>query len=415
MTIVHCKHCKRESRAKELTRDCPHCKAYKPWVEGRAPSQGQVLKLSNVPESEITKVSISPELDEALDGGVTPGGVYLMGGEPGIGKSTLTLQMLGKLALEQKVLYVSAEEAGEHIKSRASRINVQSTRIDILETTNGALIERTLEEQKPDWAIIDSVSAIQVEDLAVGSIQGQREFIARIYQRAHRYSMGLFVICHFTKDGEIAGPKALEHAVDTVCSFEGERRDTLRVLRTLKNRFGQTPRMGLFEMSTTGLKDVDNAGAALFRGRGEGPGSVLGAAWVNGRCLLTEIQTLFGPPGMDKPRTVVSGLNASRVTLVRAILERFQGAIGVGRDMYVNVVGGLKMDDPCLDLPLAMSMYSACKEIPVSKDKVFCGEMGLLGEILQGPKWDDRKRIATRAGFELDTFGKIQDALRIFE
>jgi DNA repair protein RadA/Sms len=413
--IFHCKHCKKESRGKELSRDCPHCKAFKPWVEGRAPSQGQVLTLSDVRESDVPKISISPELDEALDGGVTPGGVYLMGGEPGIGKSTLTLQTLGKLSLEQKVMYVSAEEAGEHIKGRASRINVQSTRIRILESTDGVRIERALDEEKPDWCVLDSISAIQVEDLAIGSIQGQKEYINRLYQRAHRYCMGLFVICHFNKEGDIAGPKALEHAVDTVTSFEGERRDTLRVLRTLKNRFGQTPRMGLFEMSTTGLKDVENAGAALFRGRAEGPGSVLGAAWVDGRCLLVEIQTLFGPPGMEKPRTVVSGLNSSRVALVRAILERFSGSIGAGRDMYVNVVGGMKIDDTCLDLPLAMSMYSACKDVAVPKSSIYCGETGLLGEILPGPKWEDRKRIATRAELNMHTFNTITEALEMLQ
>lgn len=401
--VYHCKSCGHESVS--VLKRCPKCRFFGYFVQGVGHTAGKVRALADVPVLDVPMISVSPELDEALAGGVVNGGVYLVGGDPGIGKSTLTLQVLSKLCSpEETGLYIAGEEAEKHVRIRQTRCGLNTAGIFILESTDPEAIFKAIEIEKPTWAVLDSISIL-------GGIEEQKQIAKTLYKKAHQIHMGLFITSHVTKDGEVAGPKALEHEVDCRVHFEGERDDRLRILRTPKNRFGETPRMGLFEMTPTGLVDVKDGGAALFAGRTNEPGSVLGIAWEDGRPLMVEIQVLLGGTS-DSPSMNVTGIPTKRAALIAAVLERKAGVVPHGRDLYVSIVGGIQFHDPALDLPVALAIQSAIEGKKV-KDKIaYCGEIGLLGEVRQGMRFQDRERLAVRMGYELRSATNVRDALQ---
>lgn len=410
----HCKHCLTPSD--ERLKRCPKCRAYGSFQTGPIQTAGHILDLSDVRTDTVEKIKTLPEVDETFDGGIVPGSVYLVGGEPGIGKSTLLLQLLAKLTndTDSKGLYISGEESSAHVKIRADRTELPTGGIRIIEETDAERIESALIDECPEWAVLDSMQAIHVPELGVGSMQGQREVISRLYRACHRMGTTLFVISHINKDGDLAGPKALEHYVDVVASFEGDRRTTLRTLRCVKNRFGQTPSMGLFRMTGRGMISVTNPSSELISQKGTSPGSAIACVWVCGKPLLVNVQVLAGAPSASTPRRAVTGLPTGRVAQVQAVLER-RVKVGLGaRDLYSTIVGGMDVDDVGVDLALAMALASAAFDRALPPGIAYSGEIDLLGNVSDPGRADERKRAAEKAGYALLTFDTLQDAIASF-
>lgn len=388
-TVYHCKSCGYESSS--MLNRCPSCRYPGRFTDGAGHKSGMVRDLVAVPILEIPKISTTAEIDEALDGGVVRGGVYLVGGEPGIGKSTLFLQLLCKLPKnEGKGLYISGEEAVEHVRMRAQRCELDIKDVRIVEETDKAKIEKIIADENPAWCVLDSISIM-------GNAPDQLTIVKALYILAHKTGMAIFIICHVTKDGDIAGPKALEHAVDCRIDFEGERDDRLRVLKTVKNRFGTVPRMGLLEMTPTGLIDRTE-GASFYDMQESVAGSAIAIAWQDGRPILIEVQATVTPS--EHPKSIVAGTSQKRVQLVVATLYRVKQEIFCS-EIYVAVPGGMQFNDPALDLPIALAIQSAksCQPLPVKT--AWCGEIDLVGRVRSGLRFEERKRYAERLGFEL--------------
>jgi DNA repair protein RadA/Sms len=341
-------------------------------------------------------------LDRVLGGGLVIGAVTLVGGEPGVGKSTLLLQAAQRLAEHGPVLYVSGEESPRQIALRAQRLGTTSEGIRLFPETSVERIVAEIEKLRPAAAIIDSIQTVHTasNDSTPGSVGQVRDSAGALMTAAKRLSIPIFLIGHITKEGTIAGPKSLEHIVDTVLYFEGEKFQNYRVVRAYKNRFGPVNEVAIFEMHDDGLEEVPNPSAALISQRSTAPGSAILAALEGTRPLLVEMQALVSPTHFPSPRRMAMGIDANRVTLLLAVLERKGGGNFAQSDIYVNIAGGLSIDEPALDLGIVAAVLSSQRNIALPFDVALFGEVGLLGEIRSVSQADLRAREAAALGFK---------------
>jgi DNA repair protein RadA/Sms len=345
-----------------------------------------LVALSQVASAPLARLQTGiGELDRVLGGGLVPGSLVLLGGSPGIGKSTLTNMALGNIAAAgHKTLYVSGEESAEQVRLRAERLSPSALEVPVLAECDLDAVLDTIAAHAPGVCVIDSVQTLRSADLsgAPGSVGQVREVAARIMEVAKARSIAVVLVGHVTKDGALAGPRVLEHLVDCVLQFEGERERPYRELRALKNRFGSTNEAGLFEMRQGGLVEVLDASARFVAEATRAPGSVVLAAMEGSRPLLVEVQALVAPSELEQPRRVVSGLDRNRLALVLAILGRHGGVGVAGHDVFVNVVGGVRVDEPGVDLAIALAVASAAKGVALNGSPCGCfGELGLTGEL----------------------------------
>jgi DNA repair protein RadA/Sms len=353
------------------------------------------------------------EVDRLLGGGLVPGSVTLLGGEPGIGKSTLVLQMAGALAAhaaseprEATVLYASAEESGSQLHLRAERLGLVGGPADgaltVLPGTDVSTIVAAAGSARPVLLVVDSIQTVQLDGLGgpPGSVGQVRESAIQLGAFAREHSIPVLLVGHVTKDGTLAGPRTLEHLVDAVLMLEGDRYGSLRLLRALKNRHGSTEEVGVMQMTASGLQEVtDTAAAFLGSGHREAPGVAVAAILEGSRPLLVEVQALVAPAGMGPPRRTVAGLDANRLALLVAVLARRGGVDVSGRDVYASLAGGLTVSDPALDLPLALAVAASHRDRALAADTLVCGEVSLLGEVRPVRGLDRRLREAARLGF----------------
>ncbi|MBQ1935996.1 MAG: DNA repair protein RadA [Clostridia bacterium] len=368
------------------------------------PATQRVLPITQIEsrEEERTKTRIG-ELDRVLGGGIVKGSLVLIGGDPGIGKSTLLLQICGQLASAEKMLYVSGEESPKQIKLRANRLSVASDNLLLLSETDIDTVLETALQLKPDYLMIDSVQTMYTERLtgAPGSVGQVREVTLSLMKYAKESGVPVFVVGHVTKDGAIAGPKVLEHMVDCVLYFEGDRHQTFRILRSVKNRFGSTNEIGVFEMQEEGLIEVPNPSALFLTDRPEDiSGSCVLATMEGTRPILAEIQALLSPTAFGLPRRTANGVDYNRVIMLMAVLEKRAGLNLSGQDAYINVIGGLRLDEPAADLGLVLAIASNFKNKPLSPKLAAFGEVGLTGEIRAVSQAERRVLEAAKLGFE---------------
>lgn len=415
-TVFFCQSCGYES-AKWLGK-CPSCDTWNTFVEevisksqkGNTDWKSSKNKRQNKPEAiktitankEERRSSQDLELDRALGGGIVPGAVILIGGEPGIGKSTLMLQVA--LAMSNtKVLYISGEESQQQIKMRADRIQNSSENCFILTETSTQNIFQQIEELKPDLLIVDSIQTMYSDkaESAPGSISQVKQCSAELIKFAKETDTPVFLIGHITKDGAIAGPKVLEHMVDTVLQFEGDRHLTYRIVRTTKNRFGSTSELGIYEMISTGLRQVTNPSEILITQReGHVSGVSIGATIEGNRPLLIEIQALVSTATYGTPQRTTTGFDNKRLNMLLAVLEK-RGGFRLGlQDVFLNMAGGIKVDDPAIDLSICTAIVSSLEEISINDKVCFAAEVGLGGELRAVNRIDNRIAEAEKLGFE---------------
>ena len=411
-TVFVCSNCGNES-PKWLGK-CPACNSWNTFYEEKIVTSkvsgekkavsAEVKKLNSVEIEKYSRYKTGyEELDRVLGGGLVQGSLVLLGGEPGIGKSTLILQICDKIKVNGSVLYISGEESATQIKMRADRLNINNENILFLGETCIETIENTLESVKPDFIIIDSIQTMYSEQLqaAAGSVSQVREITARIMQMCKRKNITTILIGHVTKDGNIAGPRVLEHMVDTVLYLEGERYFSYRILRGVKNGFGSTNEVGLFEMREEGLCEIENPSEILISERDGNPsGSVIVASLEGTRPMLVEIQALLAPTAFGMPRRTGIGVDYNRMALLMAVLEKRAGLHISNYDAYINVVSGIKIDEPAVDLGIALAIASNFKNVPLPKDLVVVGEIGLTGEIRSVNSLEKRVKEAEKMGFK---------------
>ncbi|MFN8326119.1 DNA repair protein RadA [Flavobacterium sp.] len=359
------------------------------------------LKIKEIDSTqEVRMDSTDGELNRVLGGGIVPGSLILLGGEPGIGKSTLLLQI--SLKLPYKTLYVSGEESQKQIKMRAERINPNSDNCLILTETKTQNIFRHILETEPDIVIIDSIQTLHTDyiESTAGSISQIRECTAELIKFAKETNVPVILIGHITKDGNIAGPKILEHMVDTVLQFEGDRNHVYRILRSLKNRFGSTAELGIYEMQGSGLREVSNPSEILISHREEELSGTAIASTLEGmRPLMIEIQALVSTAVYGTPQRSTTGYNAKRLNMILAVLEKRAGFRLGTKDVFLNVTGGISVDDPAIDLAVVAAILSSNEDIAVGKDVCFAGEVGLSGEIRPINRVEQRIQEAEKLGF----------------
>lgn len=368
-----------------------------------------VRRLSDVSMESAARFSTGfPEMDRVLGGGVTPGAYVLVGGDPGIGKSTLMLQMAAAVGSQGKTtLYIAGEESPRQIKMRADRLALKTDPILVLPATRIQRVLAAIRESSPDLVVIDSVQSMYCPDVSgtPGSVNQIRESAAILMEAAKRLNTPIFLIGHVTKEGSVSGPKLLEHTVDAVLYLEGDKYQNLRILRTVKNRFGSTQEIGVFEMAEGGLREVGNP-SELFMAQsmpgasGMMPGSVIAVTMEGSRPILVEIQALVGQSAYATPRRVGIGIEANRLHQIVAVLERRLGLDFSRQDVYVNVVGGLRIDEPAADLAVAIAIIGSARNRPVIPGTVITGELGLTGEIRPVRQCANRLREAERIGFQ---------------
>lgn len=355
-------------------------------------------------ENEVRYSTGCSELDRVLGGGLVKGSIVLLGGEPGIGKSTLLLQICQFLGEQNNVLYISGEESARQLKLRAQRLNVSSDRLFILTENDAQAICDTITASKPDVVIVDSIQTMQITQLSStpGSLTQVRECTNLFMHTAKRLEIPMFIVGHVNKDGAIAGPKVMEHIVDTVLFFEGERHMSCRVLRAVKNRFGSTNEIGMFEMQDKGLKEVSNPSMMLLAGRPLGvSGTCIACVMEGSRPILAEVQTLVSKSGYASPKRNATGFDYNRMSLILAVLEKRFGLNYGALDVYLNIVGGFKLDEPAGDLPVALALYSSLTEKALPDSLIAIGEVGLAGEIRNVSHIVQRIQEAQRMGFEV--------------
>ena len=415
-TVYFCQECGYES-AKWMGQ-CPGCKAWNTFVEEtvsakknpsgnlKASEKRQdpvILKDISLSEDERQTTQIG-ELDRVLGGGIVPGSLVLVGGDPGIGKSTLLLQVCRNLAENQvTVLYISGEESLRQIKLRANRIGDFNDKMQLLCETNLEVIREVIERKKPDVVVIDSIQTMFHEDVssAPGSVSQVRESTNILMQIAKGMGISVFIVGHVTKEGNVAGPRVLEHMVDTVLYFEGDRHASYRVLRAVKNRFGSTNEIGVFEMCNTGLEEVKNPSEYMLNGRPEdASGSVVACSMEGTRPILVEIQALVCQSNFGIPRRTAVGTDFNRVNLLMAVLEKKVGIHLGTSDAYVNIAGGMKMTEPAIDLGICLAIVSSCKDVVIPNKVMVFGEVGLSGEIRAVSMAGQRVQEAKKLGFE---------------
>lgn len=342
------------------------------------------------------------ELNRVLGGGMVAGSVILIGGEPGIGKSTLLLQMALKIK-GLRILYVSGEESGRQLKMRADRIGIENQDCLILNETSTNEIFRHISEVEPNIVIIDSIQTLHTDVLesSAGSISQIRETAAEMQKFAKTTNIPVVLIGHITKDGNIAGPKILEHMVDTVLNFEGDRHYGFRILRSIKNRFGSTSELGIFEMNNSGLREVSNPSEVLLSQRDEDVSGVAIAAMIEGqRPMLIEVQALVGPAAYGTPQRSATGFDTRRMNMLLAVLEKRSGYKVSTKDVFLNIAGGIKVDDPAIDLAVIASVLSSAEDVPIGNNVCFAAEVGLSGEIRAVSRTEKRISEAEKLGFE---------------
>lgn len=362
-------------------------------------------KLSEINTEETDRLSTEiAELDRVLGGGIVAGSLVLVGGDPGIGKSTLLLQMCHNLSHKEKnVLYISGEESLKQIKMRAERIGSFTDRLLLLCETNLDIIEDTLRKIKPDVVIIDSIQTMYREDIgsAPGSVGQVRESTSILMQLAKGLNISIFIVGHVTKEGVVAGPRVLEHMVDTVLYFEGDRNAAYRILRGVKNRFGSTNEIGVFEMQEKGLVEVENPSEYMLSGKPENAsGSVVVCLMEGTRPMLVEVQALVCDSNFGLPRRTAAGTDYNRVNLLMAVLEKRAGIHLSGSDAYVNVAGGIKVNEPALDLGVVIALVSSFKNRSIDDKTIIFGEVGLAGEVRAVSQAQLRVNEAIKLGFE---------------
>lgn len=395
---------------------CPSCGEWNTLVEEieskasdtksqRGISKGKIEKIQNITSSKKDRISTgSKEMDRVLGGGIIKSSLVLVGGDPGIGKSTLLLQVADHVSKKNlKVLYVSGEESGEQIKLRADRLGLGEGELYILSETNIDIIKDFVEKEEPDLLILDSIQTIYSPEVvsAPGSVSQVREVTAMVMRMTKVREMASFIVGHVTKSGAIAGPRVLEHMVDTVLYFEGERHFSYRILRSVKNRFGSTNEIGIFEMREKGLVEVENPSEVFLRGRPvDAYGTVVTAAMEGTRPVLIEIQALvtYSPAGFAK--RITTGIDNNRAAMLLAVLEKKAGLALQSSDTFLNVTGGLQLKEPACDLAILCALASSFKEIPIDFKTILLGEVGLTGEIRGVNSVEKRIIEAQKMGFE---------------
>ena len=415
-TVYFCQNCGHEE-AKWLGQ-CPMCKEWNTFVEERIDSgitKGTTVAARAVNEAKvvpITEVSADDdtrnktgikELDRVLGGGIVPGSLVLVGGDPGIGKSTLLLQVCQRMAKQQKILYISGEESQTQIKLRANRMGEFSQNLLLLCETNLGIIRSVIEKEKPELVIIDSIQTMYSEDVnsAPGSVSQVRESTNVFMQLAKGLCIPIFIVGHVTKEGTVAGPRVLEHMVDTVLYFEGDRHASYRILRAVKNRFGSTNEIGVFEMRQNGLVEVENPSEYMLSGKPENAsGSVVACSMEGTRPILVEIQALVCQSNFGIPRRTAVGTDFNRVNLLMAVLEKKAGIHLAASDAYVNIAGGMKMTEPAIDLGICLAIISSAKDIVIPDSVMVFGEIGLSGEVRAVSMAGQRVQEAKKLGFE---------------
>lgn len=417
-TAFFCQNCGYESS--KWMGQCPGCREWNTFVEEPATSCGksvsgsasrsnggnrsEPVQLSHIQIQEDDRVRTEiEELDRVLGGGIVPGSMVLVGGDPGIGKSTLLLQVCRELTLRQhKVLYISGEESLRQIKLRASRIGEFNDQLLLLCETNLELIRSTIERTKPETVIIDSIQTMYNEEVssAPGSVSQVRESTGVLMQIAKGMGISMFIVGHVTKDGSVAGPRVLEHMVDTVLYFEGDRQVAYRILRSVKNRFGSTNEIGVFEMQEKGLIEVKNPSQVMLNGRPtDASGSVVVCSIEGTRPILIEIQALVTRTNFGLPRRTSVGIDYNRVNLLMAVLEKRAGLHLGDCDAYVNLAGGMKLGEPAIDLGVVMAVVSSFKNKVLDPGILIFGEVGLSGEVRGVSMAENRVREAEKLGF----------------
>ncbi|MFC4765978.1 DNA repair protein RadA [Effusibacillus consociatus] len=395
---------------------CPGCHTWNRMVEeverparagipsGLSANDSKAESIDAIDISQEPRVLTgSSETDRVLGGGIVGGSLVLVGGDPGIGKSTLLLQTSSQLAVKGlKVLYVSGEESAQQIKIRADRLNILTPNLLILSETDLTRIEAQIAAVKPDFLIIDSIQTIfhPAVGTTPGSVGQVRECTGHLLRIAKTSGIATFIVGHVTKEGAIAGPRMLEHMVDAVLYFEGERHHTYRILRSVKNRFGSTNEIGIFEMREEGLVEVGNPSEMFLSERSQGaPGSAVVASVEGTRPVLVEIQALVSPTAFGNPRRHANGIDHNRVSMIMAVLEKRMGLYVGAQDAFINVVGGVRLDEPAVDLGVALAIASSFKDTGMGPNDVFIGEVGLAGEIRGVSRIEQRVKEAQKLGF----------------
>lgn len=378
---------------------CPECLQWNTFVEeieekkssktaavSAIKSNSKVVSINSVTTEKEERFSTSiKELDRVLGSGVIPGSMILVGGDPGIGKSTLLLQVSNNIAEQgKKVLYISGEENENQLKMRAKRLNANSENLYIYTENSLAAIELVIMDMKPDVIIVDSIQTMIAPDIssAPGTVSQIKESTAMLMKISKSNMIATFIVGHVTKEGSLAGPRVLEHMVDTVLYFEGERYNTYRILRAVKNRFGSTNELGVFEMKSDGLVELENPSKVLISEKPENvSGSVIVSTLEGTRSMLLELQALLAPTNFGYPRRTTTGVDSNRVALILAVLEKVVGMQIQNQDVFVNIVGGLKTNEPSMDLGIALAVASSFRNIPVDANVAVTGEIGLTGEV----------------------------------
>ena len=394
---------------------CPNCGSWSSFVEEVEAAEVKHARVSLTGEktrpmklAEVTSIDVNrtkTEMDEfnrVLGGGVVPGSLVLIGGDPGIGKSTLLLQVSTQLSHQGTVLYVSGEESAEQIKLRAERLGDIDSEFYLYAETNMQNIRTEIEKIKPDFLIIDSIQTVMSPEISSvqGSVSQVREVTAELMQLAKTNNIATFIVGHMTKEGTLAGPRTLEHMVDTVLYFEGERQHTFRILRAVKNRFGSTNEIGIFEMQSGGLVEVVNPSEVFLEERLDGAtGSSIVVTMEGTRPILAEVQALVTPTMFGNAKRTTTGLDFNRASLIMAVLEKRAGLLLQNQDAYLKSAGGVKLDEPAIDLAVAVAIVSSYKDLPTNPQECFIGEIGLTGEIRRVNRIEQRINEAAKLGF----------------
>lgn len=393
---------------------CPACESWNSFYEEKVVKsknsdskkvvESRPINLCDVKTENLPRFLTGfNELDRVLGGGLVQGSLTLIGGDPGVGKSTLVLQLCDKINCEGKILYVSGEESGTQIKLRAERLKVDKNNIIFLGETSVDLIEKSIGEVLPSLVVIDSIQTMYSEEISAvpGSVSQVRECTAKLMQICKKQNISTIVIGHVTKEGAIAGPRVLEHMVDTVLYLEGERYLAYRILRGVKNRFGSTNEIGVFEMRENGLGEVENPSSFLLSDSNDNlPGTVIVPAVEGTRTILIEIQALVTQTIFGMPRRTANGLDFNRLNLLMAVIEKNAGILLGNYDAYANIVGGIKINEPAIDLGVILAVISSFKNSPISKEIVVIGEVGLTGEVRSVNMIEGRIKEAQKMGFK---------------
>ncbi|HEM5059082.1 TPA: DNA repair protein RadA [Streptococcus suis] len=412
-TTFVCQSCEYHS-PKYLGR-CPNCGSWSSFVEevevaevknervSLTGDKTRPMKLNEVSSIQVARTKTNmEEFNRVLGGGVVPGSLVLIGGDPGIGKSTLLLQVSTQLSTIGTVLYVSGEESAQQIKLRAERLGDIDSEFYLYAETNMQSIRTEIEKIKPDFLIIDSIQTIMSPDISSvqGSVSQVREVTNELMQIAKTNNIATFIVGHMTKEGTLAGPRTLEHMVDTVLYFEGERQHTFRILRAVKNRFGSTNEIGIFEMQSQGLVEVLNPSEVFLEERLDGAtGSAIVVTMEGTRPILAEVQALVTPTMFGNAKRTTTGLDFNRASLIMAVLEKRAGLLLQNQDAYLKSAGGVKLDEPAIDLAVAVALASSYKDKPTNPQECFIGEIGLTGEIRRVNRIEQRINEAAKLGF----------------